>query len=76
MADAALGWAITALILAVIASFVVYLIAVARLPNERPRVPTYDRLGRVIGRYENPGEQIAPGREGDSRAQHKGRGLP
>lgn len=76
MAGTALAWAITALVVALAASFAVYLVAVARLPNERPRVPTYGRRGRVIGRYENPGEQIAPGREGDPRAQREGHRDP
>ncbi|KHL01429.1 hypothetical protein [Sinomonas humi] len=71
MAEAIIGWAISVLVAAVVVGFVIYLFAVARLPEERPRVPTYDRRGRFMGRYENPGEQIAPGRRGDPRAQRK-----
>lgn len=70
MADAIIAWAITALLAAVVASFALYLFAVARLPDQRPRVHTYDGQGNLTGRYENPGEQIAPGRKGDPRPQH------
>lgn len=61
-----MSWAITLLVLVLIAAFIAYLIAVARLPSfRRPPVPTYDRFGRLFGQYENPGPLIAPGREGD-----------
>ncbi|MCH6468639.1 hypothetical protein [Sinomonas terrae] len=74
MAEELIGWAVSALVVLVVVAFIVYLFAVARLPDERPRVSTYDRHGKLIGRYENPGEQIAPGRRGDPRAQRKEHG--
>ncbi|WP_334171431.1 hypothetical protein [Sinomonas sp.] len=71
MAEAIIGWAVTALVSTVVVAFAVYLFAVARLPEERPRVHTYDGKGNLTGRYENPSEQIAPGRKGDPRAQRR-----
>ncbi|MGA0568582.1 hypothetical protein ACO2Q7_14725 [Rathayibacter sp. KR2-224] len=60
-----LSWAVTVLVVGVAVSFVVSLFSIARLPDERPKVRTFDGMGREIGAYENPGEQIAPGRSGD-----------
>ena len=71
-----ISWALTVLVVAAVASFIVSLFAVARLPDERPQVRTFDRNGQEIGRLENPGEQIAPGRAGDpiDRRQNKNGG--
>lgn len=60
-----LSWAVTVLVVATAVSFVVSLFAIARLPDERPKVRTFDGTGREIGAYENPGQEIAPGRAGD-----------
>lgn len=73
MADAIVSWLVSALMLVTVAAFVAYLLAARRLPAERPDVRTYDRAGRLLGRYPNPGEQIGPGRAGDplrDRRQH------
>lgn len=69
-----ISWLVTALVLTLAISFVVYLFAIALLPDERPTVVTFDRRGRVIGRFENPGEQIAPGRHGDPIGGRPGAG--
>lgn len=65
MIDAILSWTITVLVVAAVAAFVAYLVAVSRMRDERPKVNTFDRTGRMIGLLENPGEEIAPGRKGD-----------
>ena len=67
MSHEIVAWAVTVLMVALVLSFVAYLVSVARLPGRRPQVPTYDGLGRLVGHRENPGEQIAPGRRGDPR---------
>lgn len=67
MSHEIVAWAVTVLMVALVLSFAAYLVSVARLPGRRPRVRTYDGRGRLIGRHENPGEQIAPGRRGDPR---------
>lgn len=71
MTENIMAWITTGLMITTVVAFVVYLFAVARLPDERPRVSTYDRYGRPLGRYENPGERIAPGREGDPLERRK-----
>ena len=67
-----ISWAVTVLVVAAVVSFIVSLFAVARLPDERPVVRTFDRNGQEIG----PLEQIAPGRAGDpiDRRQDKNGG--
>lgn len=66
-----ISWAVTVLVSAAIVSFVVSVFAVARLPDERPEVHTFDRNGHEIGPLQNPGEQIAPGRSGDPIGQRQ-----
>ena len=64
--NALISWTITALMVALVAAFALYLVAVRRLPvDRRPKVRTFDRFGRLLGDYENPGGDIAPGRSGD-----------
>ena len=68
-----ISWGVTVLIVVSIISFVAYLISLQRLPSDqRPCVPTYDRLGRRLGDYPNPGPDIAPGRPGDPLQQRTG----
>ena len=65
MLDQIIGWCVAVLVAAAVISFVCSLVGVARLPDERPRVLTYDKHGGVMGEYENPGPRVAPGRGGD-----------
>jgi hypothetical protein len=59
---AAISWLATALVLALLASFVAYLIGLRALPtDERPRTNTYDRFGALLGRQENPDYHENPG---------------
>lgn len=73
MAEAVVGWVVTALVVGTVVAFAAYLVGVRRLPDERPRVPTYDRFGRLLGWFENPGQRVSPGRGGDPlrRRQHE-----
>jgi hypothetical protein len=58
----ALAWIITALVLIILAAFVLDVISLRSLPTEeRPATATYDRLGRFIGRRENPDYHENPG---------------
>ena len=65
MTDQIIGWCVTVLVVGLVVSFIIALVAVARLPDERPEVVTYDRFGGVIGAFENPGPSVGPGRGGD-----------
>lgn len=67
-----ISWTVTVLIVSAVLSFVVSLVSIARLPDERPKVRTFDGTGRQIGAYENPSEQIAPGRSGDPIERREG----
>ena len=52
---AVLSWLITGLVAVLLATFAVYVYGLRYLPTEcRPRTPTYDRLGVMIGLRENP----------------------
>lgn len=60
-----LSWAITALVVVLLLSFLAALLSLRRVPvGERPRTRTYDRLGRVIDVVENPDFHEQPGEEG------------
>jgi hypothetical protein len=55
---------ITVFVLVLIAAFALALVSMARLPlGERPVTRTYDRLGRYIGRTENPDFHVNPGED-------------
>ncbi len=42
--------------------FLIYVVGLFRLPvGHRPKTPTYDRDGRLIGETENPGFQETEG---------------
>ena len=70
--ESVVSWAVTALVVVTLAAFSAYLVAVRRLPDERPRVATYDRYGRLMGWYENPGHRVSPGRNGDPLQRRQG----
>lgn len=56
------AWIITALVLLILVTFVRDVISLRTLPTEeRPKTVTYDRLGRFIGRRENPDYHENPG---------------
>jgi hypothetical protein len=60
--ELAIGWLVTALVLALLATFAAYLVGLRALPtDERPRTDTYDRFGALIGRRENPDYHENPG---------------
>lgn len=63
-----LSWLITILVAALLLTFAGALLSLRRLPlGRRPTTNIYDRLGRPIGRtenpdyHENPGENAAAG---------------
>lgn len=57
-----IGWLITALVFALLVAFVAYIVSITRMPDKaRPKTPTYNRFGEVIGQIENPDYHINPG---------------
>lgn len=62
--SAIVAWVITALVALLLGAFGVYVVALLRLPgSQRPRTPSHDRLGRLIGETQNPDYHINPGEE-------------
>lgn len=60
----AMSWAITALVVVLLAAFVGFVVGISKIPmGRRPRTTTYDRLGRPIGRTENPDFHANPGED-------------
>jgi hypothetical protein len=60
----AFSFVITLLVVTLIVSFVLYIVAVFRLPSDRrPRPPVYNRFGERIGWAENPDYRVNPGQE-------------
>lgn len=60
--DLIVSWAIFAVVAATLVAFVVYLVGLRALPTEhRPKTPTYNRLGQLIGETENPDFHVNPG---------------
>jgi hypothetical protein len=67
------AWAVTAIVVAVLATFVAATYSLHRLPtNRRPHTPKFDRLGRQIGLAENPDYRENPGVHGKKDAKAKG----
>lgn len=65
-----IGWLITALVVALLAAFVFYLVGLRALPTgERPRTKTYDRFGALIDRRENPDYHENPGASAQDDSQ-------
>ena len=61
---ALISWCITALVVVLLATFVLYLISLHSLPTrQRPSTPTYDRFGGLIGLMENPDYRENPGED-------------
>lgn len=60
----AVSWIATAIVIALVVSFVAALISLRRVPlAQRPKTPIFDRLGREIGETENPDYHANPGEE-------------
>ena len=61
------SWLITAVVVVVLAAFVLYVAGLRTLPTDRrPRTRTFDRLGRFIGLIENPDYHENPGEDAPS----------
>lgn len=59
-----LSLVITAFVIVILVAFVVFLIGLRQIPlDERPKTPTYNRLGQLIGETENPDFHVNPGEE-------------
>jgi hypothetical protein len=59
-----LPWLITALVVALLATFIGYLVSLRALPTAgRPRTPTYNRYGEFIAERENPDYHENPGED-------------
>ena len=59
-----LSWTISAVVVLVLAGFVLYLFGLHLLPTaERPLTPTYDRFGQLIEMAENPDYRQNPGED-------------
>ncbi|HEY7295542.1 MAG TPA: hypothetical protein VH916_10895 [Dehalococcoidia bacterium] len=66
----AFAWAITALVLALLAGFAIWCAGLLALrADQRVRTPTYNRFGERIGTIENPDFHIGPGEESESAPQ-------
>lgn len=62
--DLIISWAISATVAMTLLSFVVYLVGLRRLPiQHRPKTPTYNRFGQIIGETENPDFHVNPGED-------------
>jgi hypothetical protein len=62
--DVVVSWAIGAVVTITLIAFVVYLIGLRDLPmGHRPKTPTYNRLGQIVGLTENPDFHVNPGEE-------------
>lgn len=59
-----LSWAIGMLVVASFVGWVVMFLGLHQLPNSRPKVPQYDRFGRLLGEVEAPDYHILPGDDG------------
>jgi hypothetical protein len=59
-----LPWLITLLVVALLATFIGYLISLRALPTDgRPRTRTYNRYGEFIAERENPDYHENPGED-------------
>lgn len=68
--NAAIAWAITALVLALLIGFTVWCAGLITLPaTKRVRTPTYNRFGERIGTLENPDFHISPGEQPSDGAE-------
>lgn len=68
--NVAIGWAITALVVALLVGFAVWCAGLLALPGaRRVRTPTYNRFGEWIGTLENPDFHIGPGEEPNTAAE-------
>jgi hypothetical protein len=64
-----LGAAITALVVVILGTFARALASLRRLPlHGRPKTPTYDRYGNLIGQMENPDFHENPGEDASQEA--------
>jgi len=62
-----LSWLITAVVVMVLAAFVLYVAGLQALPMaRRPRTRKFDRFGRFIGLTENPDYHENPGEDAPS----------
>lgn len=60
------SWAATVVVIALTLAFIAALISLRRIPlAERPKTRIFDRLGRPIGRTENPDYHVNPGEQPD-----------
>jgi hypothetical protein len=61
------SWLITAVVVVVLAAFVLYVAGLQALPTaRRPRTRKFDRFGRCIGLTENPDYHENPGEDAPS----------
>lgn len=59
-----IGWTVTAVVVALLAVFALYVAGMARLRlGSRPHTPYYDRYGRQLGMHENPDYHVNPGQD-------------
>ncbi len=66
-----ISWVLTALVGAILAAFLIYLVGLRRIPlGERPRTAVYDRFGRLIGFDENPDYHVSPGTGEEEEHRH------
>jgi len=57
-----LSLVIAGVVIVIIVAFIVFIIGLREIPmGERPKTPTYNRLGQVIGETENPDFHVNPG---------------
>ena len=56
------SWTIGGIVVVTIVAFIAYLIGLRAIPlAERPKTPTYNRFGQLIGEAENPDFHVNPG---------------
>lgn len=67
----ALSWTITVLVVVLLVTLVFALVSLRRIPlGKRPKTPTFDRLGRLVGMSENPDYHVGPGEEHEANPDH------
>jgi hypothetical protein len=68
--NAAIGFAISVLIVALLLGFAIWCAGLLALPAaKRVRTPTYNRFGERIGTLENPDFHIGPGEQPNDGAE-------